>query len=195
MEISGGSYEDPQMMGYPKSETPKSERTAAREAFFLEFAKEVRQRHPELVLMLTGGFRSRAGAEAAIRDGACDLVGIGRPSAINPKFPLLLLDESLDDEKAALPLEKVPPPFFARWLPRNLIGAGAESVSSNALCFLLGIVYADSGSRLIMLGRSAACRRAWLQLFRLFECWGLFLDGFLGSWDCCLIYFASIIIS
>ncbi|KAJ5218393.1 Aldolase-type TIM barrel [Penicillium cinerascens] len=127
MEVSGGSYEDPQMMGYAKSETPKSERTAAREAFFLEFAKEVRQRHPGLVLMLTGGFRSRAGAEAAIRDGACDLVGIGRPAAIDPKFPLLLLDESLDDEKAALPLEKVPTPFYARWLPRNLIGAGAES--------------------------------------------------------------------
>lgn len=136
MEISGGTYEDPKMMGYAtKTETEsasapaKSERTAAREAFFLEFAKEVRMRHPGLVLMLTGGFRSRAGAESAIRDGACDLVGIGRPAAIDPKFPLLLLDESVEDEKAALRLNKVPPPFYARWLPRNLIGAGAESVS------------------------------------------------------------------
>lgn len=132
MEISGGTYEDPQMMGYPASEIlVKSERTAAREAFFLEFAKEVRQRHPELVLMLTGGFRSRAGAEAAIRDGACDLVGIARPAAVDPKFPLLLLDEGVEDEKAVLPLNKVPPPFYARFLPRNLIGAGAESVSLN----------------------------------------------------------------
>ncbi|KAJ5657930.1 uncharacterized protein N7484_001579 [Penicillium longicatenatum] len=134
MEISGGTYEDPKMMGYPtKTETEsapapaKSERTAAREAFFLEFAKEVRMRHPGLVLMLTGGFRSRTGAESAIRDGACDLVGIGRPAAIDPKLPLLLLDESVEDEKAALRLNKVPPPFYARWLPRNLIGAGAES--------------------------------------------------------------------
>jgi 2,4-dienoyl-CoA reductase-like NADH-dependent reductase (Old Yellow Enzyme family) len=132
MEISGGSYEDPQMMGYSKA-PPKSERTAAREAFFLEFAKEVRKRHPGLVLMLTGGFRSRAGAEAAIQDGACDLVGIGRPSAIDPKLPLLLLDESVPDEKAALRLEKAPMPFYARWLPRNLIGAGAESVSYSLL--------------------------------------------------------------
>ncbi|KAJ5752160.1 hypothetical protein N7520_009077 [Penicillium odoratum] len=130
MEISGGSYEDPKMMGYSKQESTapaKSERTAAREAFFLEFAKEVRARHPGLVLMLTGGFRSRAGAEAAILDGACDLVGIGRPAAINPRFPLLLLDESVEDEKAVLPLNKVPTPFWASWLPRNLIGAGAES--------------------------------------------------------------------
>lgn len=130
MEISGGTYEDPKMMGYPKTEAaPKSERTAAREAFFLEFAKEVRQRHPDLVLMLTGGFRSRAGAEAAIRDGACDLVGIARPAAVDPKFPLLLLDESVADDQAVLPLSNVPRPFYASFLPRHLIGAGAESVS------------------------------------------------------------------
>ncbi|KAJ5387012.1 Aldolase-type TIM barrel [Penicillium cosmopolitanum] len=128
MEISGGTYEDPQMMGYPKAEIPvKSERTAAREAFFLEFAKTVRGRHPDLILMLTGGFRTRAGCVAAIEDGACDLVGIGRPAAVEPAFPLLLLDESVKDEKAVLPLIKVPPPWYAKFLPRNLIGAGAET--------------------------------------------------------------------
>jgi hypothetical protein len=136
LEISGGTYEDPQMMGYPKSSfnaqgNAKSARTAAREAFFLEFAHTVRERHPELVLMLTGGFRTRAGAEAAINDGACDLVGIARPAAVDPKFPLLLLDEQVPDEKAVLMLEKAPVPWYANWLPRNLIGAGAESVSSS----------------------------------------------------------------
>ncbi|KAJ6180221.1 hypothetical protein N7519_010682 [Penicillium mononematosum] len=130
MEISGGSYEDPKMMGYGKANLatePKSSRTAAREAFFLEFSKEVRQRHPELVLMLTGGFRSRAGAEAAIRDNACDLVGIGRPAAIDAKFPRLLLDESVGDDEAQLPLNKAPVPWYTRFLPLHLIGAGAES--------------------------------------------------------------------
>lgn len=131
LEISGGTYEDPRMMGYPNAEKApaKSARTAAREAFFLEFAHTVRERHPQLVLMLTGGFRTRAGAEAAINDGACDLVGIARPAAVDPKFPLLLLDESVPDERAVLPLEKAPVPWYAKWLPRNLIGAGAESVS------------------------------------------------------------------
>ncbi|KXG54656.1 Aldolase-type TIM barrel [Penicillium griseofulvum] len=129
MEISGGTYEDPKMVGYGKANAaaPKSSRTAAREAFFLEFSKEVRQRHPELVLMLTGGFRTRAGAEAAIRDDACDLVGIGRPAAIDPKFPRLLLDESVGDDKAQLPLNKAPVPWYTRFLPLHLIGAGAES--------------------------------------------------------------------
>ncbi|CAG8889681.1 unnamed protein product [Penicillium egyptiacum] len=130
MEISGGSYEDPKMMGYGKANAataPISSRTAAREAFFLEFSKEVRQRHPGLVLMLTGGFRSRAGAEAAIRDNACDLVGIGRPAAIDPKFPRLLLDESVGDDEAQMPLNKAPVPWYTRFLPLHLIGAGAES--------------------------------------------------------------------
>lgn len=149
LEVSGGSYEDPsvrhyrdlfkpsriltseqQMMGYGETQPPKSARTAAREAFFLEFATEARKRYPTLILMLTGGFRSRAGAESAIQAGACDLIGIGRPSAVNAKFPQLLLDESVSDEEACLPLEKVKPPFIARFLPAKSIGAGLESVSS-----------------------------------------------------------------
>ncbi|KAJ5503017.1 Aldolase-type TIM barrel [Penicillium fimorum] len=131
MEISGGSYEDPKMMGYGKAiaaAEPKSSRTAAREAFFLEFSKEVRQRHPGLVLMLTGGFRTRAGAEAAIRDNACDFVGIGRPAAIDPRFPRVLLDESVGDDEAQMPLNKAPVPWYTRFLPLQLIGAGAESM-------------------------------------------------------------------
>lgn len=142
MEISGGTYEDPRMMGYPVGaggeQAPvevKSERTAAREAFFLEFAKTVRQRHPDLILMLTGGFRTRAGCVAAIEDGACDLVGIGRPAAIEPTLPVRLLDESVEDEKAGLPLIKVPTPWYAKFLPRNLVGAGAETVSFFAFPF------------------------------------------------------------
>ncbi|KAJ5815196.1 hypothetical protein N7474_006973 [Penicillium riverlandense] len=130
MEISGGTYEDTRMMGYTSQSTPqapKSERTAAREAYFLEFAKAVRQRHPKLILMLTGGFRSRAGAEAAIKDNACDLIGIARPAAVDPRWPLKLLDESIPHDKMQLLLNKAPVPFFARWLPSFLVGAGAES--------------------------------------------------------------------
>ena len=131
------------MMGYGKDEPPKSERTAAREAFFLEFATEARKRYPTLVLMLTGGFRSRAGAEAAIKANACDIIGIGRPSAIDAKFPQLLLDESVPDEEAQLPLAKVKPPFIAKFLPISMksIGAGLESVSFSFIrklvCLLL----------------------------------------------------------
>lgn len=107
----------------------KSERTVAREAFFLEFATETRKRYPNLILMLTGGFRSRAGAEAALKANACDLIGIGRPSAVNAKFAQLLLDESVPDEEAQLPLANVKPPFLAGFIPIKSVGAGLESVS------------------------------------------------------------------
>ena len=120
------------------TDPPKSSRTAAREAFFLEFATETRKRFPGLILMLTGGFRSRAGAEAAIQANACDLIGMGRPSAVNAKLPHLLLDESVSDEEAGLPLAKVQLPWLLRVLPLKAVGAGAETVSLILLFPMVG---------------------------------------------------------
>ena len=177
MEISGGSYEDPKMMGRDTANpaaAPKSARTAAREAFFLEFSKEVRQRHPGLVLMLTGGFRTRAGAEAAIRDGACDLVGIGRPGAIDPRFPRLLLDESVGDEEAGMVLNNVAVPWYMRFLPLHLVGAGAESVG---FPFCLWVEwfewFADWFYRHTILGRFRVWPRGLLLLLLLCRLFGL----------------------
>ncbi|KAL5335958.1 hypothetical protein BJX70DRAFT_374020 [Aspergillus crustosus] len=128
IEISGGTYEDPQMINLSKPGAPAtSTRTAAREAFFLEFASAVRARHPSLTLMLTGGFRTRAGAEYALSQNACDLIGIGRPAAIDPALPKLFLDESLGEEEAQLSLKKVAVPFWARFVPLSAVGAGVES--------------------------------------------------------------------
>ncbi|KAL4746754.1 hypothetical protein BDW72DRAFT_29343 [Aspergillus terricola var. indicus] len=127
IEISGGSYEDPKMFDTGLQQAEKSARTAAREAFFLEFAAAVRERYPSLILMLTGGFRSRAGANYALSQNACDLVGIGRPAAIDPHFPKVLLDESVQESEAQLQLNRIPVPFWAKWIPLAAIGAGAES--------------------------------------------------------------------
>ncbi|KAF9885278.1 hypothetical protein FE257_013076 [Aspergillus nanangensis] len=131
LEVSGGTYEDPKMMStktHPsEEEKSKSSRTAAREAFFLEFATAVRTRYPSLVLMLTGGFRTRAGAEAALRQNACDLVGIARPAAVDTRFARLLLDESVAEEEARLPLGKAPAPWGVGWIPIRILGAGLES--------------------------------------------------------------------
>lgn len=38
-------------------------------------------------LMVTGGFRSRAGMEEAIESGACDVCGIARPLCVDPDLP------------------------------------------------------------------------------------------------------------
>ncbi|ATL66555.1 nitroreductase family deazaflavin-dependent oxidoreductase [Nocardia terpenica] len=81
IEISGGSYESPAMMGRPRT---ASGSTRAREAYFLEYAETVRQAAGAVPLAVTGGFRSRAAMTDAIESGACDVVGVGRPSAVFP---------------------------------------------------------------------------------------------------------------
>ncbi|KAL4807986.1 hypothetical protein BDV18DRAFT_134085 [Aspergillus unguis] len=128
VEISGGSYEDPTMMGRGvRDETAKSQRTESREAFFLEFAAETRKRFPNLVLMLTGGFRTRNGINAALKGGVCDLVGIGRPAVLRPDFAQLIMDDSYSDQEAGVVFPKVPVPFLARLLQIKMLGGGAET--------------------------------------------------------------------
>ncbi|TVY28243.1 NADH-dependent flavin oxidoreductase nadA [Lachnellula hyalina] len=51
MEISGGSYEDPDMMKEPDQAPPVKKSTLQREAFFLTFAQTVRSHFPALILM------------------------------------------------------------------------------------------------------------------------------------------------
>ena len=62
----------------------------AREAYFLEFAEKIRAT-VKVPLMVTGGFRSVGGMNAALESGALDLVGIARGMAIEPDLPLRLL--------------------------------------------------------------------------------------------------------
>ncbi|MDN7673673.1 NADH:flavin oxidoreductase/NADH oxidase family protein [Burkholderia oklahomensis] len=85
IEISGGTYEEPVMQRGDRKTS-----TIAREAYFLEFAEKVRA-EVDVPLMVTGGFRSLAGMEAPLRDGALDLIGLGRILAIEPDAPARLL--------------------------------------------------------------------------------------------------------
>lgn len=75
IEVSGGSYEEPAMMGTAAAST------RAREAYFLEYARTVRSLVGDIPLAVTGGFRSRAAMDTAVESGECDVVGIGRPTA------------------------------------------------------------------------------------------------------------------
>ncbi|MFC0447389.1 NADH:flavin oxidoreductase/NADH oxidase family protein [Rhodococcus jostii] len=75
IEVSGGSYESPAMMGSAAAST------RAREAYFLEYARTVRGLAGTVPLAVTGGFRSRTAMDEAIHAGECDVVGIGRPTA------------------------------------------------------------------------------------------------------------------
>ncbi|MFA6310959.1 MAG: NADH:flavin oxidoreductase/NADH oxidase family protein [Sterolibacterium sp.] len=88
IEISGGTYEAPAMGG--AMQEPKKTSTLAREAYFLEFAEKVRAA-VKVPLMVTGGFRTAAGMNAALRSGALDVVGLARLLAIDPDAPAALL--------------------------------------------------------------------------------------------------------
>lgn len=85
IEISGGTYEAPAMAGAKRKES-----TIAREAYFLEFAEKIRS-EVKTALMVTGGFRTRAGMDAALASGACDFIGIARPLAVETDAPANLI--------------------------------------------------------------------------------------------------------
>lgn len=82
IEISGGSYEAPVMMGQSPSGRVRAS-TAAREAYFVEFAPEIRRQVGRGALMITGGFRSASAMREALQSGATDLIGLGRPLLVD----------------------------------------------------------------------------------------------------------------
>ncbi len=79
IEISGGTYEAPAMAGAKSNQ--RKESTIAREAYFLDFAEKIRK-EVKCKLMVTGGFRTVKGMNAALESGACDFIGIARPLAV-----------------------------------------------------------------------------------------------------------------
>lgn len=88
MEISGGTYEQPAMVGVQAA--PES--TRQREAYFLAYVRQVRQ-VIQTPLMLTGGFRSAAAMTAAVAEGHVDMIGLARPLAVEPDLPRRLLSD------------------------------------------------------------------------------------------------------
>lgn len=86
LEISGGTYETPEMAGQGARDSTKR-----REAFFLEYAEEIRKA-VQVPLVVTGGFRSAQGMRDALQSGAVDLVGLARPIAVEPDLPKRILE-------------------------------------------------------------------------------------------------------
>ncbi|MGO2278877.1 NADH:flavin oxidoreductase/NADH oxidase family protein [Psychrobacter sp. AOP7-D1-21] len=80
VELSGGSYESPAMQG-----STTDGRTLQREAYFLDFAKEIAQ-VATMPIMTTGGVRRLAVAEEVLSQGI-DVVGMGTALAMNPSLP------------------------------------------------------------------------------------------------------------
>lgn len=84
IEVSGGNYEAPAMIGAVKASTQR------REAYFLSFAETIRKKI-NTPLAVTGGFRTHEGMATAIESGAVDMIGLARPLAIDTELPNRIL--------------------------------------------------------------------------------------------------------
>jgi 2,4-dienoyl-CoA reductase-like NADH-dependent reductase (Old Yellow Enzyme family) len=80
VELSGGSYEAPAMQG-----SARDGRTLAREAYFLEFARDIAA-IAKMPVMVTGGIR-RIGVVQQVLDSGIAMAGIGTALAIKPDLP------------------------------------------------------------------------------------------------------------
>jgi 2,4-dienoyl-CoA reductase-like NADH-dependent reductase (Old Yellow Enzyme family) len=93
LEISGGTYEQPRLLGVEGMEAVEAqsvrESTRAREAYFVDFARAMQSR-VSIPLMVTGGFRRRDVMEDAVASGAADVIGIGRPMCVMTDAPAQL---------------------------------------------------------------------------------------------------------
>ncbi len=94
LEISGGTYEQPKLLGVEGLEEEEQQQVAPstlmREAYFVDFALAMQDK-VSMPLMVTGGFRRRAAMEQAISAGGAELIGLGRPMCVVTDAPARLL--------------------------------------------------------------------------------------------------------
>lgn len=131
LEISGGTYEQPRMVGtdgLAPPDQPKAASTRAREAYFLDFARAMlKAKTPPL--MVTGGFRSRESMVEALEEGI-SVIGIGRPLCADPDGTLALLGSGT---------------AFGRWEDSLRVGPGfLGPTSSSALVKALNALSAQA---------------------------------------------------
>ncbi len=88
VELSGGSYESPAMSGNA-AEPGSGDSTTQREAYFVEFARDIAE-VASMPIMVTGGITKRAVAEDALNERggiSIDMLGIARALAYEPALP------------------------------------------------------------------------------------------------------------
>jgi len=152
IEVSGGTYEAPAMSG--AFQQPRKASTAAREAYFLEFAEKVRMKS-RVLLMVTGGFRTADGMNAALRSGSLDIVGLARLLAIDPDAPAALL-QGRDSPQRVRPISTGIKPvdrmgimevlWYTRQLKRIAEGGDPRPNESGLVAFLKSLVNSSWGN-------------------------------------------------
>ena len=152
VELSGGSFED--AMFVTKDCSAKSK--ALFETFAERVQKEVSEERnadssinsPKIIL--TGGFRTKVRMEEALKSGVCDMIGMGRPMIVNPRFAQELL--SCDDKRRTecestcatltVPIFKklLDAPLNSLWYQRQLHRIAVGRAPDPGLSYLLTLI-------------------------------------------------------
>lgn len=114
LEVSGGTYEQPKLLGVEGLEEEQTQdvaqSTLQREAYFVDFALAM-QEQVSIPLMVTGGFRRRQAMLQALASGGADVIGLGRPMCVLPDAP-----EQLFSGLEELPRYEQGLSLLPRWL-------------------------------------------------------------------------------
>ena len=137
LELSGGNYEQPKMMGAEGMEPVFEEKVRAstrnREAYFATYALDLRE-VSRVPLMVTGGFRTRAGMDEALEDDACDVIGLGRPLCFAPEAPRELTTGARSDLPRLEDVLRLGPGFLGPHSRFDVVKAANAWGAQGAFC-------------------------------------------------------------
>lgn len=172
LEVSGGTYEQPRLLGYAgkdaeATDLPKAESTIKREAYFLEYAAAIRK-VAKMPMLVTGGFRTKAGMEAALASKECDLVGLGRPLCGEPDLPKRLLDGRVSE--------------LPRYEKRMQLGPGILAPTTKVFLFRIINVFGQQGWYYLQLMRLADGKQPDFKLGVFGAFWRYLLDEYRTAW-------------
>ncbi|MBL4671682.1 MAG: NADH:flavin oxidoreductase/NADH oxidase family protein [Arenicella sp.] len=111
IEISGGTYEQPKLLGLEGIEETEPQNVAEsslmREAYFVDFALAM-QSEVSIPLMVTGGFRQLKVMRDALDGGAADMIGLGRRMCVDTDAPSQLLSGTAELQRYEKTIQLLP---------------------------------------------------------------------------------------
>jgi 2,4-dienoyl-CoA reductase-like NADH-dependent reductase (Old Yellow Enzyme family) len=117
LEISGGNYESPAMLGF---DSEGRELVSEHESPFWASAAAASAATPVPVI-LTGGFKTRTEVDRALASDVCAMIGVGRPLAVRPELAGRFVLGEVDR------LERPAPRLGGPAAIRKMLGAAAGS--------------------------------------------------------------------
>lgn len=148
IDISGGTY-------FPGA-AANSDRPASG-PYFLDFAAAAR-RLTSVPLMATGGFRRLAEAEAALRNGTLNAIGLARALVLDPALPVQWQHGGRDP---AFPrFARSPPGGLTAWFTRRMAALATDGTGANP-----GVELDPAEALTLQRRHSAALERLWRAYF------------------------------